>query len=203
MPDHPMSDPASALPTSIRRLDGNPDARRLVGLVSAYDELQVVLRCCEKLMTIVGDGGQDDVEVEALWTLALLSYARAFADGNGGPVLTEADLAAQGGDAVRWHRVLLRLRDKQADPRANPRETYTAGVAQDASGAANAVAVSSVRAPRVDAGAVRQAGAIAFPLCAVLDERIDPLQKKILAAVRDLAPVALNRMHRVEVTADR
>jgi hypothetical protein len=203
MPDHPMSDPASALPTSIRRLDGNPDARRLVGLVSAYDELQVVLRCCEKLMTIVGDGGQDDVEVEALWTLALLSYARAFADGNGGPVLTEADLAAQGGDAVRWHRVLLRLRDKQADARANPRETYTAGVAQDASGAANAVAVSSVRAPRVDAGAVRQAGAIAFPLCAVLDERIDPLQKKILAAVRDLAPVALNRMHRVEVTADR
>jgi hypothetical protein len=203
-----MSDPASALPTSIRRLDGNPDARRLVGLVSAYDELQVVLRCCEKLMTTIGDGGgrgdvEADVEVEALWTLALLSYARAFADGNGGPVLTEADLAAQGDDAVRWHRVLLRLRDRQADPRANPRETYTAGVAQDASGAANAVAVSSVRAPRVDAGAVRQAGAIAFPLCAVLDERIDPLQKKILAAVRDLAPVALNRMHRVEVTADR
>ena len=44
---------------------------------------------------------------------------------------------------------------KQADPRANPRETYTAGVAQDASGAANAVAVSSVRAPLVDEGALR------------------------------------------------
>ena len=200
-----MSDPASALPTSIRRLDGNPDARRLVRLVSAYDELQVVLRCCEKLMTIIGDGGGgDDVEVEALWTLALLSYARAFADGNGGPALTEADLTAPGGDgdAVRWHRVLLRLRDRQADPRTNPRETYTAGVAQDATGAANAVAVSSVRAPTVDAGAVRQAGAIAFPLCAVLDERIDPLQKSILAAVRGLPPVALNRMHRVEVTAE-
>jgi hypothetical protein len=55
----------------------------------------------------------------------------------------------------------------------------------------------------VDAGAVRQAGAIAFPLCAVLDERIDSLQRRILAAVRDLAPGKLERMDLVEVAAER
>jgi hypothetical protein len=98
--------------------------------------------------------------------------------------------------------VLLHLRDRQADPVSNPRETYTVGVAQDASGAANAVAVTSVHAPMVDQAAVRQAGAIAFPLCAVLDERIDPLQKRILAEVRGIAPGQLNRMDLVEVAAE-
>jgi hypothetical protein len=159
-------------------------------------------------MTMLGEGVRtpDDVGVEALWTLALLSYARAFASGaGGGAALTDSDLTAPGGDTaevLRWHRVLLHLRDKQADPASNPRETYTVGVAQDPSGAANAVAVTSVRAPLVDQGAVRQAGAIAFPLCAVLDERIDPLQKRILAAVRGIDPGQLNRMDLVEVAAE-
>ena len=207
-----MSDLASAAPTSIRRLESNGDARRLACLVSAYDELQTVLRCCERLMTMLGEGvgAPDDVGVEALWTLALLSYARAFATGDGA-ALTEADLHAGSdkgvqvdkGEVLRWHRVLLHLRDQQADPRTNPRESYTVGVAQDPSGAANAVAVTSVRAPLVDKAAVRQAGAIAFPLCAVLDERIDPLQKQILAAVRSIAPGQLNRMDLVEVAAER
>jgi hypothetical protein len=198
----------SAVPTSIRRLEANEDARRLTSLVSAYDELQTVLRCCERLMTMLGEGVRtpDDVGVEALWTLALLSYARAFAPReSGGAALTETDLTAPDGDAaevLRWHRVLLHLRERQADPVANPRETYTVGVAQDSSGAANAVAVTSVRAPLVDRAAVRQAGAIAFPLCAVLDERIDPLQKRILAAVRGIAPGQLNRMDLVEVAAE-
>jgi hypothetical protein len=205
-----MSDIASAAPTSIRRLESNEDARRLACLVSAYDELQTVLRCCERLMTMLGEGisAPDDVGVEALWTLALLSYARAFATSDGGPALTETDVEAESvkgvkGEVLRWHRVLLQLRDQQADPRTNPRESYTVGVAQDPSGAANAVAVTSVRAPLVDRAAVRQAGAIAFPLCAVLDERIDPLQKQILVAVRGIAPGQLNRMDLVEVAAER
>jgi hypothetical protein len=200
-----MSDIAS-VPTSIRRLD-TKDAARLARLVSAYDDLQTVLRCCERLMTMLGDGrdSPDDVGVEALWTLALLSYARGFAEGDGPPPLSESDLTATVGDdgeVLRWHRVLLHLRDHHAHSSINPRESYTVGIAQDPSGAANAVAVTSVRAPLVDRAAVRQAGAIAFPLCAVLDERIDPLQKAILADVRGIAPQQLNRLPVVEVAAE-
>jgi hypothetical protein len=198
-----MSDIASAVPTSIRRLD-NRDAARLARLVSAYDDLQTVLRCCERLMTMVGDGS-DDVAVEALWTLALLSYARSFADGEGGAVLTESDLGAgsEAADRLRWHRVLLRLRAQHADPGVNPRETYTVGVAQDPSGAVSAVAVTSVRTPSVDAAAVRQAGALAFPLCAVLDERIDPLQQRILADARRFGRAQLDRMPVIEVAREQ
>jgi hypothetical protein len=191
-------------PTSIRRLD-TKDAARLARLVMAYDDLQTVLRCCERLMTMLDDGGSgpDDVGVEALWTLALLSYARGFAEGDGGAALTTKDLVSSddGGEVLRWHRVLLHLRDNHADPSRNPRESYTVGIAQDESGAVNAVAVTSVRAPLVDLAAVRRAGSIAFPLCAVLDERIDPLQKEILADMRDIAREKLEQLDLVEVAA--
>ena len=199
-----MSETASAAPTSIRRLDSK-DATRLARLVMAYDDLQTVLRCCERLMTMLDDGGHgdDDVGVEALWTLALLSYARGFAEGEGGAALTQSDLVASDddGEVLRWHHVLLHLRDHHADQSRNPRESYTVGIAQDPSGAVNAVAVTSVRAPLVDKAAVRRAGAIAFPLCAVLDERIDPLQKEILADMRGIAREQLDRLDLVEVAA--
>lgn len=191
-------------PTSIRRLD-TKDAARLARLVMAYDDLQTVLRCCERLMAMLDNGGDgpDDVGVEALWTLTLLSYARAFAEGEGGAALSADDLAAGDDEAevLRWHQVMLHLRDHHADPSRNPRETYTVGIAQDPSGAVNAVAVTSVRVPLVDAAAVRRAGAVAFQLCTVLDERIDPLQKAILADMREVAREKLDRLDLVEVAA--
>jgi hypothetical protein len=187
-------------PTSIRRLD-TKDATRLARLVMAYDDLQTVLRCCERLMTMLDEGGEsaDDVGVEALWTLALLSYARVFTDGEGGAALTTKDLADDDGEVLRWHKVLLHLRNHHADQSRNPRESYTVGIAQDGTGAVNAVAVTSVRTPLVDLAAVRRAGSIAFPLCAVLDERIDPLQKEILADMRDISQEKLDRLELVEV----
>ena len=200
-----MAEPDTAVPTSIRRLESD-DAGALIRLVEAYDELQTVLHCCERLLTLLGDAGgrgaadSDDAGIEALWTLALLSYGRAFGPGG----LAEADLEdADGaaGETMKWHRVLLHLRDYHADPGANPRETYTVGVAQGADGAVNAVAVTSVRAPLVDVAAVRQAGAIVFPLCGVLDERIAARQESILAQVRDLPPEQLAAMDLIEVAA--
>lgn len=197
-----MSEKIPAVPTSIRRID-TADATTLASLVAAYDDLQMVLRCCERLISMLGAGELDELGVEALWTLALLSYARSFAEHDGEAVLSEDDLAdaAGTGEVLRWHRVLLHLRDHHADPTANPRETYTVGLAQDESGAVNAVAVTSVRSPSVDEAAVRQAGAIALPLCAVLDGRIDRLQQRILAAVRDAPATELEAMDLIEVAA--
>jgi hypothetical protein len=197
-----MPENTTAVPTSIRRLD-TADATRLAILVEAYDDLQMVLRCCERLVTMVSADDLDEVGVEALWTLALLSYARSFADRDGTPALTEDDVdeSAGGGDARRWHRVLLHLRDHHADAGSNPRETYTVGLAQDPSGTVNAVAVTSVRSPMVDGAAIRQAGAMVLPLCAVLDERIDALQQSILADTRDAPKTQLDAMDLIEVAA--
>ena len=213
------------LPTTVKRIEG-ADPERLARLVGAYDDLQTVLRACERLVELF-QGEHSDVDVEALWTVVLLSYSRIFAAGDNEPALTEDDLvksvtssadaaakAKEDGDKkdpvkvkvdvekVReWHHVIMHLRDHYADAHDNPRETYTAGVALGADGAVNAVAVTSVSTPLVDETAVRQAGAIAYPLIAVLDERIGPLQQQIFAAMREVPKHEIERLDDIEVSA--
>ena len=196
------------LPTSIRRVE-SPGTGRLVRLVESYEDMQTVLACCERLITVLGERGAvtDDVGVEALWTLAVLSYARCFSGTGDTAALSEADLSdspAEGtaeGGALHWHRVLVHLRDQLSSVDANPREVYSVGVAQDAEGAVNAVAVTSIRAPIVDAAAVRQAGSLALPLCGVLDARISDAQKDILEQVRSVPRPELEAMELIEVAA--
>jgi hypothetical protein len=203
----------TTVPTSIRRVESD-SATRLAGFVAAYDDLQTMLRACEALMTALGDpttgaNAADDVVIESLWTLALLSYARAFADGGDGPAVTEDDLddADSKGEVLKAHRVLLHLRDHHAHASMNPREVYTVGLvvdetADDAkSGTVIAVAVSSIRSPNVDSAAVRQAGAIAYQLCTSLDGRISALQEVILDEVKDLPRAELDAMEQVEVVS--
>lgn len=203
-----MPDPEDAVPvvapTSVRRVD-TPNATRLAGFVAAYDDLQTTLQCCERLMAMLDkpEGGPDGLGIEALWTLALLSYARAFADNDGDPAVTEADLddSAGDGEILRRHRVLMHLRDHHASPATNPREVYTVGVAQDDAGAVAGVAVTSVRSPSVDVDAVRQAGAIAYPLCTSLDGRITALQEVILTEIGQAPRTELEAMDVIEVVA--
>lgn len=207
-PTPPTSPTSPTPPKAIRRLD-SPAATRLVRLVEAYDDLQTVLWCCERLvpaLTQAQNGrpepGPDDVAVEALWSLALLSYARAFSvDGEAAAAVTEQDLAATQADGAvpPAHQVLLHLRDHHASPTTNPREVYTVGLAQDDEGVVNAVAVTSVRAPSVDEAAVRQAGALAYSLCSVLDDRITTVQQSILSEARDTPSTELDAMELIEV----
>ena len=74
---------------------------------------------------------------------------------------------------LEWHKVLLELRDHYADPAVNPRERFTVGVTQDASGPPSGVAITSVRQPLVDDLTVRQTGAIAYALSGLVDGRIE------------------------------
>ena len=186
----------------MRRLD-SPGAKALADLVATFEELQTVLRCCERLVTALaaGDGEPDDVLVEAVWTMALLSYARCFSAGAGGTALTEDDITAAKahGDALEWHRVLLQLRDHYADPVVNPRERYSVGVAQDPYGAPSGVAITSARQPLVDDLTVRQTGAIAYALSALVDERITAQQEKVFAEVKDTPKSNLDKLPQIEV----
>ena len=58
-----------------------------------FEDLQTVLRCCERLVTeFAVEGEPDAVVVEAVWTTALLSYARCFAATGKAVALTENDV---------------------------------------------------------------------------------------------------------------
>lgn len=187
-------------PTSVREL-ATPAAAALADLAAVFDDLQTVLRCCERLVAALAAPEPDDLTVETLWTVALLSYGRCFAPGDRGMGLTEDDLTATGlpGAVAEWHQMLGRLRAHYADPARNPRERFSVGVSQDGSGRAAGIAVTSARQPAVDEVSVRQTGALAYGLSRLVDERITAQQERVFAAVSGMSAAQLERLPSVEV----
>ncbi len=188
-------------PSAVRRLE-TPAATALADLAAVFEDLQTVLRCCERLVSELArpaselaeapEGSElaepDDLALEAFWTTALLSYARCFTGEHPAGALTEDDVAATGlaGDVRGWHQMLLRLRAHQADPARNPREVFAVGVSQNDDGTAAGIAVTSTRQPLVDDLMVRQTGAIAYALSGLVDERIGTQQAAVAKATASM-----------------
>lgn len=197
------TDERTAPPPSVRRLT-SPAALALADLAGLFEDLQTVLRCCERLVDLLGTGQEepDDLALEVYWTTAVLSYARCFAAGARGIGLTEADLTATGlsGDVVGWHQTLLTLRDRYADPALNPRESFSVGAAQDTTGHAEGIAVASARQPPLDEVSVRQTGAVAYALSALVDQRLAAQQQVVFTAVAAMARPGLERLPLLDLT---
>jgi hypothetical protein len=187
------SAPSAGTPVEARRLEG-PEAVELAALATVSDDVHHVLACCERLVTALSPprlapaGGDPDAAlVEALWTSALLGYARAFAPRAG--VLTTADLEALGlpGDVVGFHDLLLRLREQYASADANPRESCSVGVVEGEDGRPVGVAVLAAPLPLVDSEAARQLGRLAFALHGRVDARMQEAQASVLQRARALS----------------
>lgn len=186
-----------AAPTRVKQLR-SPAALALADLAAMYEDLQTVLRCCERLVAELSTPGRqpDDLALEAYWTTAVLSYARCFATGTRGTGLTEDDVTATElpGDVLGWHRALLQMRDRYSDPAVNPRESFSVGASQDRTGHAEGIAVASTRHPEVDDVSVRQTGAVAYALSKTLDERLAAQQQVVFTAVAAMARPALDKL---------
>jgi hypothetical protein len=183
---------------AVRRLDGR-EAADLGALAAVFDDLQYALRCCEHLVGVVTRPDGDPALVEALWTGALVAYARCFS--GRAKVLTESDLAdlKLDGDVADFHRALLRLRDHYASRHANPRETYTVGVAQKNDGTAAGVAVIGAPQPGVDDTTVRQLGRIAYGLSGLVDARMQDAQQRVHVVAQGLDARRLTGLPLVDV----
>jgi hypothetical protein len=198
-----MTNGVRAAPLAEVRQLKTPSATALVELMAIFEELQSVLHCCERLVSDLAssDDKPDEVVIEAVWTMALLSYARCFSAGPMGTALTEDDLTAtqQQDEVLKWHTVLLELRNHYADPTNNPRELFSVGVTQDASGAASGVAVTSSRQPLVDDFTVRQTGAIAYALSGLVNDRINAQQEVVFDELKDSAKADLDKLPVLDV----
>jgi hypothetical protein len=192
---------ATEQPTTVRRLV-TPAAQALGDLASIFNDLQTVLRCCERLVLELA-GRPDDVVVEGVWTTALISYARCFTGGTRGMGLTEDDVRSieLPGEVLEWHKVLRQLRKHYTDPANNPRERFEVGAATDTQGRAGGIAITSVPQPPLDEVTVRQTGALAYQLSLLVDRRITEHQERVLAAANALSPAELSRLDLIEVTA--
>lgn len=187
----------------MRRVDDS-SAAALVALVEVFEDLQTVLRCCERLVIeIAVEGEPDPVVIEAVWTTALLSYARCFSATVDGVVLTESDLTStqSSPEVLEWHRLLLQLRNHYADPAVNPRERFSVGVAQDENGLASGIAITSARQPLVDDLTVRQTGAIAYALSGLVNERIELRQHEVFDELESWPKADLDRLDPLDAAA--
>ena len=185
-------------PDAVRRLDGS-EATELAALAAVFDDLQYALRCCEHLVGALARPEADAALVEALWTGALVAYARCFSGRT--KIVADGDLAELklDGDVVGFHRALLRLRDHYASRHANPRETFTVGVAQGTNGTAAGVAVVGAQQPAVDDTTVRQLGRIAYGLSALVDARMQVAQQKVHVVAQELDAARLAALPLVDV----
>jgi hypothetical protein len=199
------NDVDTAPPATVRRLD-SADAAALAELAAMFEDLQTVLRCCDRLVSELGaeNARPDDLVLDAFWTTAVLAYARCFAPRASGTTLTPEDVTSIGlnGDVLGWHRVLLQLRDQYADPGSTPRSAFSVGVAQDSAGKASGIAVTSAPHPRVDEVTVRQTGAVTYGLSRIVDGRIAERQEAVFAATGPMTKAELDRLPLVEVTVD-
>lgn len=173
----------SSQPTTVRRID-SPAARALADLVGVFDDLQTVLRCCERLVAELADDEADTVVIEGVWTTVVLSYARCFADGR----LTDDDVSGLPlkGDVLEWHKLLRRLREHYASETLNPRARFEVGAAEAADGLVGGIAITSVDQAVLDDVTVRQTGALAYELTRLVDQRINDQQQRVLTAARAL-----------------
>jgi len=170
-------------PTTVRRI-ATPAAKALADLVGVFDDLQTVLRCCERLVTELSDDEADAVVIEGVWTTAVLSYARCFADGR----LTDDDVSSLPlkGEVLEWHKMLRQLREHYASETLNPRARFEVGAAEAADGVVGGIAITSVDQAILDDATVRQTGALAYELTCLVDQRINDQQQRVLTAARAL-----------------
>jgi hypothetical protein len=187
-------------PATVRRLV-TPAAQALADLASIFNDLQTVLRCCERLIQELA-GRPDDVVMEGVWTTALISYARCFTSGNRGMGLTEEDVKSTSlpGEVLEWHKVLRQLRKHYADPAKNPRERFEVGATEDSHGKANGIAITSTPQPPLDEVTIRQTGALAYRLSTLVDKRITEHQERVLAAANAMSTEDLKKLALIDVS---
>jgi len=188
-------------PTTVRRIDGQ-EASALAAQAAVFEDLQYVLRCCEGLVSALAHPQPDTALVEALWTGALVGYARCFSARQA--ILTKEDLAELklDGDIGEFHGMTLKLRDHYASRHTNPREQYTVGVAQNNDGKPNGVAITSTPRPLVDDTTVRLLGRVTYALSGLLDVRIQKSQNDVLGAAEKLSPTDLAKLPLVHLSAE-
>ncbi|MDN5851353.1 MAG: hypothetical protein L0K86_00650 [Actinomycetia bacterium] len=195
---------AADQPSVVRQLD-TPGTRRLAGLAATFDSLQMVLRCCERLVTELAKPSdeRDDLVVEGVWATAVLAYTRCFSDEVNDTHLSDDDVANTrlADQLMDSHKALRRLRDRYVDPVTKPHEQFTVGVAQDGDGRASGIAITATSLPPLDDLTVRQMGALAYELAQLIDDRVARQQEGVFAAAAELGQPELDKLPLVRIAA--
>ena len=178
-----------------------PSAHVLADQASTIQDLQFVMDCCKRLLTELAKPGEerDPVVPQALWSSALVAYARCFGKGGRSGLATEdvRNLPLQGA-VMKFHKWVIEERNKLTAHPANPFEGAKVGVALSPPGRAEqrveGVAIFSANRVLIDAIGVRQLGGLASELAKQTAEKAQKQQDLVLA---DAQQLNLDRLYKL------
>lgn len=178
-----------------------PSARILAGQASVIQDLQFVMDCCKRLLTELArpEEDRDGVVPQALWSSAVVAYARCFGRGRRFGLSTEdvRNLPLHGA-VMKFHKWVIEERNKVTARPADPFEAAKIGAALSSLGQAErrveGIAIFSAGHVLVDVIGVRQLGGLASELAKHIAEKAQEQQDSVLADAQQLNIDSLYRL---------
>lgn len=175
--------------TPIAKVDFK-EARILADLGAIAQDLGATMQTCSKLKELLSEDSKDNILIEALWTCALIRYARCFVEGKRFG-LSESIFAGLQGDPVEVHRYYMNLRNKHIAHSVNPFEQMEVGLVLSPNDSENraviGVATLAMRQISLDIQGVHQLGMLAK----VVLERVCELAKQYEKEVLEIGKTML------------
>jgi hypothetical protein len=171
----------------------SPSARILADQASIIQDLQFVMDCCKRLITELGrpEDDRDGVVPQALWSSALVAYARCFGKSGSLGLVTEdvRSLPLQGA-VMKFHEWIMGECDKLTAHPADPFEAARIGAALSPPGLEDrrvqGIAIFSASRILIDVIGVRQLGGLASELAKQTAEKAQKQQDSVLADAQQL-----------------
>jgi hypothetical protein len=171
-----------------------PSAQVLADQAGIIQDLQFVMECCKRLLTELArpEKERDPVVPLALWSSALMSYARCFASGKRFGLTPEdvSSLPLQG-EVMKYHKWVIEERNKHTRHSANPFEVARVGAAlsppEKTARQVEGIAILSMSHVLVDDTGVRQLGGLASELAKQTAEKAKTQQDVVLADAQRLS----------------
>ena len=170
-----------------------PSARILADQASIINDLQFVMDCCKRLLTELAkpQEDRDGVVPQALWSSALVAYARCFSqDRRSGLTIDDVQNLPLQGAVMKFHTWVIGEGDKLTAPPADPYEAVTIGAALAPPGQkkrrVEGIAVFSTSRVLIDVIGVRQLGGLASELAKQTAQKAEKQQDVVLTDAQRL-----------------
>jgi hypothetical protein len=168
-------------------------AQILADQASIIQDLQFVMDCCKRLLTELGkpEEDRDPIVPQALWSAALVAYARCFGKGKRYGLSTEdvRNLPLRG-EVMKYHKWVIDERDKLTMHPADPFAATTVGAAlsppDHEERRVEGIVILSTSRVLVDDTGVRQLGGLASELAKQTAGKAQTQQDFVLADAQQL-----------------
>jgi hypothetical protein len=170
-----------------------PSARILADQASIINDLQFVMDCCKRLLTELArpQEDRDGVVPQALWSSALVAYARCFSeDRPSGLAIDDVQNLPLQGAVMKFHTWVIGESDKLTAHSADPYETARIGAALSPPGQkkrrVEGIAIFSASRVLIDVIGVRQLGGLASELAKQTAQKAEKQQDAVLTDAQRL-----------------